>query len=129
MKVEAAVTRIINERGNQVLIVTGSVLSENAQGVLPEGKELAGEFLELSVKGGTCNFSFQVEAAEPAEKVEVPKLLTELTRQEQEDVFLKSQLADPNLDAVSRTTIEQKLGSTPAVVADKVENPDETVHS
>jgi len=122
MKVEASVTRTINEEGNQVLTVEGVVLSDTQQGVLPAGKEYEATPNHFEVKGGALHFSFSVEAREPEVPVAVPKLPTELTPHEQEEEFLKQQLADPNLDAVSKQNIEEKLGipTTPDSVSEGV---------
>jgi hypothetical protein len=110
MDVKANATRVINERGNQVLVVTGQVDSNSVQPVLPSGKDYQGKILELSAKGGSVYFSFEVEATAPTDKIEQPKPLTEMTRTEQEEAFLLSQLQDPNLDDLSKANICEKLG-------------------
>lgn len=121
MKVDATVDRKINEEGNHVLIVTGEVLSDNQQGVLPAGKEYVIADAKFDLNFGTLKFSFSVEAKEPAVAIEVPKLLSELTSQEQDEAFFKSQLTDPSLDETSKFNIQQKLAEVPAVA--EVETP------
>jgi hypothetical protein len=135
MKVEAASDRKINEAGNQVLTVTGVVRSDTQQGVLPAGKDYEIAGADFKVQNGELHFVFSVEAKEGDALAAVAKLPSELTPQEQEEAFLKSQLADPNLDETSRSNIEQKLGTggapevVPATIPaqEEAENPSASV--
>ena len=115
MNVIANATRIIRGE-NQVIIVTGQVDSNSAQSVLPQGREYTGKFLEIYAKGGSVFFSFEVEAVE-GKSVEVAPLPSELTRFEQEEIFLRTQLNDPNLSEPEKATIRERLG-VPAPVAE-----------
>jgi len=113
MDVKAIATRVINKRGNQVLTVTGQVDSNTTQPVLPAGQDYLVNILECHTRGGSVYFSFEVEAAAPVKKIDVPVLPSELTRQEQEEVYLKQMLNDPNLDDASIQSIRQRLGWSP----------------
>jgi hypothetical protein len=115
MDVKANATRVINERGNQVLTVTGQVDSNSTQPVLPAGQDYLMKSLGVQVRGGSVYFSLEVEAATPTEKVNVPVLPTDLTRQEQEELFLKDLLERGDITDEQRFNILSKLGMAPEV--------------
>src|SRR6266436_3405784 len=110
MDVKANATRVINSRGNQILTITGQVDSNTTQPVLPAGQDYLVNILECHTRGGSVYFSFEVEAAAPVKKIDVSVLPSELTRQEQEELYLRDLLKNGNLSDAEQYTIREKLG-------------------
>lgn len=123
MKVEAKVSRTINEAGNQKLTIEGEVLSDTQQGVLPAGKVYDAEPGYFEVRGGSLFFSFSVEARDGEEAVPEPKLPSQLTPHEQSQLDLQQKLNNPDLDEVSKSNILQKLDVQPVEDVVSTETP------
>lgn len=106
MELVGKATRTVNDKGNQVLNISGRVISNGGSPVLPPMAEAYDlRILNFNPITGEVIFEFEVEVINAGKPALYPKTVSELSRHEQAEVFELQNQGKETKDAVEQVSM------------------------